>query len=46
MMEAEMDNYLGYERSARSDSDNARNGYKTKKINSSYGSLVRSIQIP
>ncbi len=28
MMEAEMDNHLGYERSARSESDNARNGYK------------------
>lgn len=39
MMEAEMDNHLGYERSARSDSDNARNGYKSKKINSSYGNF-------
>ena len=29
MMEAEMDEHLGYEKSERSDSDDARNGYKT-----------------
>lgn len=28
MMEAEMDNHLGYEKSERSDSDDYRNGYK------------------
>ena len=30
MMEAEMTDHLGYEKSARSDSDNARNGTKKK----------------
>lgn len=44
MMEAEMDNHLGYEKSQRSDSDNYRNGYKSKRINSSYGSM--DIQVP
>ena len=31
MMEVEMDDHLGYEKSERSDSDNYRNGYKSKK---------------
>ena len=44
MMEAEMDNHLGYEKSERSDSDDARNGYKTKRINTSYGSM--EIDVP
>ena len=44
MMEAEMDEHLGYSKSERSDSDNARNGYKTKRLNSSYGSL--QIDVP
>ena len=44
MMEAEMDDHLGYEKSARSDSDDYRNGYKSKQINSSYGSM--EIQVP
>lgn len=44
IMEAEMDNHLGYEKSERSDSDDYRNGYKSKQINSSYGSM--EIQIP
>ena len=44
MMEAEMDNHLGYEKSKRSDSENARNGYKQKTVNSSYGSM--KIDIP
>ena len=30
MMEAEMDDYLGYEKSERSDNDDYRNGYKPK----------------
>ena len=30
MMEAEMDNHLGYEKSERSDNDDYRNGYKTQ----------------
>lgn len=44
MMEAEMDHHLGYEKSERSDSDDARNGYKEKIINSSYGSM--RIEVP
>lgn len=44
MMEAEMNEHLGYEKSQRSDSNDYRNGYKTKRINSSYGSM--DIQVP
>ena len=44
MMEAEMDNHLGYEKSARSDSEDYRNGYKEKTVNSSYGSM--KIDVP
>lgn len=39
MMEAEMDEHLGYEKSERHESDDYRNGYKKKHINSSYGSM-------
>ena len=39
MMEAEMDDHLGYEKSQRSDSDDYRNGYKEKNVNSSFGSM-------
>lgn len=44
MMEVEMDEHLGYSKSERSDSDDYRNGYKSKKVNSSYGSM--EIDIP
>lgn len=44
MMEAEMDEHLGYGKSERSDSDDYRNGYKEKTVNSSYGSL--KIDVP
>lgn len=44
MMEAEMDDHLGYEKSQRSASDDARNGYKQKQVNSSYGSVT--IDVP
>lgn len=44
MMEAEMDEHLGYSKSERSDSDDCRNGYKSKRVNSSYGSM--EIQVP
>ena len=44
MMEAEMDEHLGYGKSERSDSDDYRNGYKTKRVNSSYGSM--EIDVP
>lgn len=39
MMEAEMDDHLGYEKSERSDNDDYRNGYKRKQVNSRYGSM-------
>ena len=44
MMEAEMDDHLGYHKSERSDSDDYRNGYKSKRVNSSYGSM--DIDVP
>ena len=44
MMETEMDEHLGYSKSERSNSENARNGYKTKRVNSSYGSF--QIDVP
>ena len=44
MMEAEMDNHLGYQKSERSDSHDYRNGYKSKRVNSSYGSM--DIDVP
>ena len=44
MMEAEMDDRLGYEKSERSDNDDYRNGYKRKRVNSSYGSM--EIEVP
>ena len=44
MMESEMDEHLGYSKSERSDSDNARNGHKPKQMNSSYGSF--QIDVP
>lgn len=39
-----MDEHLGYSKSERSDSDDYRNGYKSKRVNSSYGSM--EIQVP
>ena len=39
MMEAEMDEHLGHEKSERSDSDNARNGYKSKRLTTSYSPI-------
>ena len=44
MMEAEMDDHLGYEKSERSDSDDYRNGYKPKRVTTSYGSM--EIDVP
>ena len=44
MMEAEMDDHLGYSKSERSDNDDYRNGYKTKRVNSSYESM--EIEVP
>ena len=44
MMEAEMDDHLGYKKSERSDNDDYRNGYKRKRVNSSYGAM--EIEVP
>lgn len=44
MMESEMAEHLGYDKSERSDSDDCRNGYKEKTVNSSYGSM--RIEVP
>lgn len=44
MMEAEMDEHLGYGKSERYDSDDYRNGYKPKTVNSSYGQF--NIEVP
>lgn len=48
MMEAEMDDHLGYEKSERTNDDseahNYRNGYNSKRVNSSYGSM--DIDVP
>lgn len=39
-----MDNHLGYEKSERSNSEDYRNGYKEKTVNTSYGSMC--IEVP
>ena len=44
MMEVEMDDHLGYEKSERSNSDDYRNGYKSKRVTGSYGAL--EIDVP
>lgn len=44
MMESEMTNHLGYEKSERSDSDNYRNGSKKKTVHSKYGEF--EIDVP
>ena len=43
MMEAEMDEHLGYESYERSENSNSRNGYKQKQIRSKYGETTLSI---
>lgn len=44
MMEAEMDDYLGYEMYERNGSNNYRNGTKTKRVRSNYGEF--QIDVP
>lgn len=44
MMEAEMDNHLGYEKSEHSDNDDYCNCYKRKRVNRRYGSM--KIEVP
>ena len=43
-MEAEMIRHRGYEKSERSNSDKARNGHKTKRVNSNYDNF--SVEVP
>ena len=43
MMETEMDGRLGYEKSARLDNKDSRNGYKSKRITTSYGSMETKV---
>ena len=44
MMETEMDDHLGYEKSERSTSSNYRNGTKSKRVRSTYGEF--NINVP
>lgn len=39
-----MDHHLGYEKSERSDSDDYRNGYKSKTVKSRFGKM--EIEVP
>lgn len=43
MMEAEMEDHLGYEKSERSDTDDYRNGYKSKTVKSSIGEVELAV---
>lgn len=43
IMEAEMEEHLGYERGQRSESFNSRSGYKNKKVRGHYGELNLSV---
>ena len=43
MMEAEMEEHLGYEKSERSDNDEQRNGYKSKTVKSSIGEVELAV---
>ncbi|MCQ2248804.1 MAG: transposase, partial [Treponema sp.] len=44
MMEAEMDEHLGYDKYERSPESNYRNGTKTKRVRSKYGEF--DIDVP
>lgn len=44
MLETEMEEHLGYEEYERSDNENSRNGYKEKKVISSFGE--KTIKVP
>ncbi len=39
MMKTKIDEHLGYSKSKRSDNDDYLNGYKSKRIHNSYGSM-------
>ena len=44
MLQAEMDQHLGYDEYERSDNTNSRNGLKSKKVRSKYGEM--DINVP
>ncbi len=44
MIEAEIDDHLGYEKSEFPDNDDYRNGYKSKTVQSSIGEV--EIEVP
>lgn len=44
MMESEMEDHLGYKSHERSESTNARNGYKSKNVRSKYGEF--QVEVP
>lgn len=44
LLQAEINNHLGYEKYKHGDKDNYRNGYKTKKVQTTYGDL--EIEVP
>ena len=44
MMEAEMRQHPGYAKSERSDSANAHNGHKSKRVNSTYSNFNVGVQ--
>lgn len=44
MLQAEMDQHLGYDEYERSDNTNSRNGLKSKKVRSKYGEM--NINVP
>ena len=44
MMETEMEDHLGYEKSYRSENNDYRNGYKPKTVKSSIGEI--ELEIP
>lgn len=44
MMDVEMEDHLGYEKSERSNNEDSRNGYKPKRVNSRYGTM--EIEVP
>ena len=43
MMEVEMENHPGYEKSGRSDNNDYRNGYKSKTVKSSIGEVELAV---
>ena len=43
MMEVEMEDHLGYEKSERSDTDDYRNGYKSMTVKSSIGEVELAV---